>query len=343
MAIIAEYIWVDGTVPTSLVRSKTKIIKGSSDGVALDTFPKWAFDGSSTNQAEGANSDRILMPVCFVPDPVRGKGAWLVMCEVFQPDGTPHSSNKRAALRTVMAGGAAKTNPWIAFEQEYTFFEGSKPLGFPSERRFPAAQGPYYCGVGADEVYGREVVEEHMRVCLAAGIELTGINAEVMPGQWEFQCGGPDVDPLKASDHLWLARWLLYRVGEDYGITATLDPKPVPGDWNGAGMHANFSTEPMRSEGGRAVIEAACDRLGEHVEAHMAVYGHGNEGRLTGLHETCSHRDFRYGIADRTASIRIPRLVEEEGRGYLEDRRPAANADPYEVCEVMLKSCLDLW
>ncbi|MCB9781292.1 MAG: glutamine synthetase beta-grasp domain-containing protein [Alphaproteobacteria bacterium] len=343
MATIAEYIWVDGTHPTALVRSKTKIMPETLEAPDLSDFPLWAFDGSSTNQAPGGDSDRILKPVCMVADPVRGKGAWLVMCEVFEPDGTTaHKSNKRAVLREVMAKAAAQ-EPWIAFEQEYTFFDGSKPLGFPAERRYPAPQGPYYCGVGADEVYGREVVEEHMKVCLEAGIHLTGINAEVMPGQWEFQCGGPGVDPLTASDHLWLARWLLYRVGEDYGISATLDPKPVPGDWNGAGMHTNYSTAPMRTTGGRGVIEAACEALGTRREEHLAVYGWGNEGRLTGAHETCSYKDFKYGIADRTASIRIPRMVAEVGYGYLEDRRPAANADPYDVCTVLLKTTLGLW
>jgi len=342
MATIAEYIWVDGTAPTALVRSKTKIFPKDIEDISLDNFPTWAFDGSSTAQAEGADSDCILKPVNYVPDPVRGAGAYLVMCEVFSPDGSVHPSNKRAALRKLMET-AGKEEPWIAFEQEYTFFEGSKPLGFPAERRYPAPQGPYYCGVGADEVYGREVVEEHMRVCLAAGIFLTGINAEVMPGQWEFQCGGPGADPLTASDHLWLARWLLYRVGEDYGISATLDPKPVPGDWNGAGMHTNYSTKAMRSDGGKAVIIEACERLGQKREECLAAYGAGNEARLTGAHETCSYKEFRYGIADRTASIRIPRLVETEGRGYLEDRRPAANADPYEVCEVLLRTTLDLW
>ncbi len=342
MVTIAEYIWVDGTRPTALVRSKTKIFKREIADISLDSFPIWAFDGSSTAQAEGSDSDCILRPVSFIPDPVRGEGAWLVICEVFAPDGSVHPSNRRAALRVLMEAAAAH-EPWVAFEQEYTFFDGSKPLGFPAERRYPAPQGPYYCGVGADEVYGREVVEEHMKACLAAGIALTGINAEVMPGQWEFQCGGPGVDPLTASDHLWLARWLLYRVGEDYGIAATLDPKPVPGDWNGAGMHTNFSTNAMRGEGGKAVIIAACEAIGERREEHLAVYGAGNEARLTGAHETCSYKEFRFGIADRTASIRIPRLVETEGRGYLEDRRPAANADPYAVCEVLLKTTLGLW
>jgi glutamine synthetase len=325
-----------------LLRSKTRVI-AEDVGPEVDAFPVWAFDGSSTAQAPGADSDRILQPVCAVPDPVRGPGSYLVMCEVFEPDGSPHATNHRAKLREVMEAGARAQQPWIAFEQEYTFFEGSRPLGFPAERRFPAAQGPYYCGVGADEVYGRPIVEAHLRACLQAGLRLTGINAEVMPGQWEFQCGGPDVDPLTAADHLWLARWLLYRIGEDHDVSATLDPKPVPGDWNGAGMHTNYSTAKMRDEGGMAVIESACKKLKEHHGRHLEVYGAANESRLTGRHETCSYRQFRWGVADRTASIRVPRMVAEQGRGYLEDRRPAANADPYQVCEVLLRTTLDLW
>lgn len=343
MALIAEYIWIDGSKPTAHVRSKTKIIPHHNGSITLSELPKWSFDGSSTNQAEGANSDCILAPVCLVDDPVRGEGAYLVLCEVFEPDGTPHSTNKRAKLRAALEKAGEGHEPWLAFEQEYTLFEGARPLGFPAERRFPAAQGPYYCGVGADEVYGRPLAEEHMAACLAAGLFITGINAEVMPGQWEFQCGGPGADPLTASDHLWLARWLLYRIGEDHGVSATLDPKPVPGDWNGAGMHANFSTAAMRAEGGAGVIEQACQALGERHAEHLAAYGSGNEARLTGAHETCSFREFRYGVADRTSSIRVPRMVAETGRGYLEDRRPAANADPYRVATVMLETTLRLW
>lgn len=343
MPLIAEYIWIDGTEPTSLVRSKTKVIVNFEGSIDLDSFPIWAFDGSSTNQAPGDDSDCILQPVAYVPDPIRTGNSFLVMCEVLNPDRTPHTTNKRALLRKLMEEGAASEEPWVAFEQEFTFFEGSKPLGFPQERRYPAAQGPYYCGVGADEVYGREIVEEHLVACLDAGIELTGINAEVMPGQWEFQCGGPGVDPLRASDHLWMARWLLYRIGEDMGVSATLDPKPVPGDWNGAGMHTNYSTAAMRGPGGQGAIETACERLAQHHSVHLQAYGAGNEGRLTGRHETCSYEEFRYGVADRTGSIRIPRLVAETGSGYLEDRRPAANADPYEVCTLLLRSTLNLW
>jgi glutamine synthetase len=349
MHALAEYIWIDGTHPTAHVRSKTRVIplEPGSDLAegrpTVDSFPEWQFDGSSTGQAAGGDSDRYLRAVCVVPDPVRGKGNWLVLCEVFDPTEAPSATNTRAKLRAAMASGGGDHDCWVAFEQEYTFFKGSRPLGFPDERRFPAAQGPYYCGVGSDEVYGRPVVEAHLAACLAAGLAICGINAEVMPGQWEFQCGGPGVDPLTAADHLWLARWLLYRVGEDFGISATLDPKPVPGDWNGAGMHTNFSTAAMRAPGGMAAITHMCDKLGLRHDEHLRRYGHGNEARLTGHHETCSYREFRYGVADRTSSIRIPRLVAKVGYGYLEDRRPAANADPYLVNEALLRTLCDLW
>jgi glutamine synthetase len=245
-------------------------------------------------------------------------------------------------LRAVLDAGAEGYESWVGFEQEYTMYEGSRPLGFPSERRFPAAQGPYYCGVGADEVYGREMVEAHLDACLEANLTIVGINAEVMPGQWEYQVGGPGAGPLTASDDLWLSRWLLYRIGEDLGVSATLDPKPVPGDWNGAGMHTNFSTAEMRAPGGIVAINKACDNMANYISEHLAAYGAGYEMRLTGHHETCRYDEFKYGVSDRTASVRIPALVAKQECGYLEDRRPNANADPYEVCEVLLKTTCNM-
>lgn len=342
MTIIAEYIWIDGVKPTQKLRSKTKFMPDIEEQVSASSFPIWNFDGSSTNQADGNRSDCVLQPVTVVPDPIRGADAYLVLCEVLSPDGTPHPSNSRAKLRAVLDKGAAKTDSWFGFEQEYTLYDGSRPLGFPSERRFPAAQGPYYCGVGADEVYGRELVEMHFMSCIEAGLLLTGVNAEVMPGQWEFQVGGPGGDALTASDHLWLARWLLYRLGEEDGTSATLDPKPVPGDWNGAGMHTNFSTKSMREPGGMAHINAAVERMSTRIDEHLEAYGVGYEMRLTGLHETCRYDEFRAGVSDRTASVRIPTNVAADGYGYLEDRRPNANACPYQVATVMLQTICEI-
>jgi len=330
--VMAEYIWIDGAVPTSKLRSKTKIFNSPING--LSDLPDWGFDGSSTNQAEGKDSDCKLKPVYMVPDPIRGGDNLLVMCEVFNADGTVHSSNARAALRDV-AEKYEDQDCWFGIEQEYTFLDGIKPLGWP-DNGFPAPQGGYYCGIGSDEVYGRDIVEDHMEACLQAGILLSGINAEVMPAQWEFQVG--PLGPLEVSDQLWIARWLLYRIGEDYEVSATLDPKPVKGDWNGAGAHTNFSTKGMRAPGGIAEIESACEKLAKKHDEHIAVYGSKNEERLTGLHETCSIDEFRFGVSDRGASIRIPMDTANEGCGYLEDRRPSANMDPYQVCNALMST-----
>ena len=330
MSFKAEYIWIDGTEPTAKLRSKTRVL---ADGAEL---PTWGFDGSSTNQAEGHASDRVLKPVFSCPDPIRGGDNVLVLCEVFNTDGTAHETNTRALLRPIAERFAAQESIF-GIEQEYTFFKGERPLGFPVAG-FPAAQGGYYCGVGADEVFGRDIVELHLDRCIEAGLAICGINAEVMPGQWEFQIG--PVDALTASDHLWIARWLLYRTAEDFEVSATLDAKPVKGDWNGAGAHTNFSTKAMR-EGYDAII-TACESLGadqEKVLEHVNQYGFGIQDRLTGLHETAPWDVYSYGVSDRGASVRIPWQVEVDKKGYIEDRRPNANVDPYVVTRLLVNTC----
>ena len=329
MPMQAEYIWVDGTQPTKTLRSKTKILPDDTT-----EFPEWGFDGSSTNQAEGHASDCLLRPVFDCPDPIRGGNARLVLCEVFHADGTPHPTNSRAQLRPV-ADRHADHEPWFGIEQEYTMFTRGRPLGWP-EGGYPAPQGPFYCGVGADEAFGRPMVEAHMRACLAAGLTISGVNAEVMPGQWEFQVG--PLGAVEVGDQLHVARWLLYRIGEDHGVSMTLHPKPVKGDWNGAGAHTNFSTKEMRAEGGLAAIEAAMPKLEARHDLHIRNYGDGIEQRLTGLHETCSYRQFKWGVGHRGASIRIPLQTAKDARGYLEDRRPCANIDPYIVARLMLET-----
>ena len=330
--IKAEYIWMDGHVPTQKLRSKTKVLNGPVN--SLEDLPLWGFDGSSTNQAEGNDSDCMLKPVYKVPDPIRGGEDILVMCEVMNADGSVHNSNTRANLRGISEKFSSE-EAWFGIEQEYTLFEGRNPLGWP-EGGYPAPQGPFYCGVGADEVFGREIVEEHMQLCLDAGLEVSGINAEVMPGQWEYQIG--PLGPLDAADQMWISRWILYRISEEYGVSATLHPKPVKGDWNGAGAHTNFSTKAMGEAGGINVINAACEKLSKKHSEHIEVYGADNDERLTGLHETCSIEEFRYGVSDRGASIRIPMQTSNDGFGYLEDRRPSANMDPYKVCAILIET-----
>ena len=322
----AEYIWIDGAEPTAKLRSKTKVIE---DGVEPGI---WGFDGSSTNQAAGESSDCVLKPVRITPDPIRGGDNKLVLCEVLLITMKPHPTNKRAAL-VATAKKYAKHEMWFGIEQEYTFFDGIKPLGWP-DNGFPAPQFGYYCGVGADEIFGREIVEAHSDACIAAGLKIAGTNAEVMPAQWEFQIG-PN-DPVECSDHMWLARWLLYRIAEDFDVSATLNPKPIPGDWNGAGCHTNFSTKAMRES--YPPIEAACRALGEKWELHVKNYGDGIERRLTGRHETAPWNKFSWGVSNRAASIRIPWQVAVDKKGYAEDRRPNANMDPYVVTRLITET-----
>jgi len=322
----AEYIWIDGTEPTRRLRSKTKIL---ADGAEP---PIWGFDGSSTNQAPGKASDCVLKPVFVCDDPVRGGDDKLVLCEVLLTDMTPHETNTRAKLRPI-AEQYAGHEPLFGIEQEYTFFKEGRPFGFPAGG-FPAPQGFYYCGIGSDEVFGREIVEDHLDACLEAGLGISGINAEVMPGQWEFQVG--PLGPLEVSDQLWVARYLLYRIAEEYDVAATLDPKPVRGDWNGAGAHTNFSTKAMRES--YDPIVAACEALGKRANEHIENYGADIEHRLTGMHETAPWHEFSYGVSNRGASVRIPWQVEVDGKGYIEDRRPNANMDPYVVTRLITET-----
>lgn len=334
--ILAEYIWIDGRKPTQTLRSKTKVLKQGL--ITLKDLPVWAFDGSSTFQSETRQSDLILKPVYYIPDPIRGEPHILVLCEVFDKDDKPHLSNKRANLRQA-AEKYEQEKSLFGIEQEYTLFdeEGGRPYRWPkSGTAFPAPQGHYYCGVGSDEVYGRKLPEEHLKICLKAGLKIEGIHPEVMPAQWEFQIG--PLPPLEIADQLWLSRWLLYRLGEEFGISAKLYPKPVAGDWNGTGGHTNFSTENMRSPGGIKFIEEACKKLEKFHKEHIKVYGADNDKRLTGRHETCDINTFRWGVADRGASVRIPLPVYLKSCGYLEDRRPAANFDPYQVCAAILET-----
>jgi glutamine synthetase len=267
------------------------------------------------------------------PDPIRGGDNVLVLAEVLNTDMTPHATNTRAACVDVSTKFKDQ-EPIFGIEQEYTFFKDGRPYGFPPTG-FPAPQGGYYCGVGADEVFGRQIVEEHLDACLTAGLHLSGINAEVMPGQWEFQIG--PVAPPQVADELWVARWLLYRIAENYGVAATLDPKPVPGDWNGAGAHTNFSTNAMR-DNYDAVI-TACEALSTKAQEHIEGYGADIQHRLTGLHETAPWSEFSYGVSNRGASVRIPWQVEVDKKGYIEDRRPNANCDPYVVTRLIVDTC----
>ena len=325
-----EYLWLDGYEPTPNLRGKTQI-KEFDTFPTLDQLPMWGFDGSSTKQAEGGSSDCMLKPIRHFPDATRKNGV-LVMCEVMMPDGTPHPSNKRA---TILDDAGA----WFGFEQEYFFYKDGRPLGFPPAG-YPAPQGMYYTGVGYSNVgdIAREIVEEHLDLCLDAGINHEGINAEVAKGQWEYQIFGKG--SKKAADEMWVARYLMQRLCEKYGIDIEYHCKPLGDtDWNGSGMHANFSTEYLRTVGGKAYFMKLMKAFEDAREDHIAVYGPHNEMRLTGKHETASIHEFSWGVADRGASIRVPHsFVKNDYKGYLEDRRPNSEGDPYQIASQILKT-----
>jgi len=328
---MAEYLWVDAE---GGVRSKSRTLDDKK--YKPEDLPIWNFDGSSTMQAPGDNSDVYLKPIAVFPDPFRGDPNIIILAECWDANGTPNKYNYRHECNKTMEAHTEQ-EPWFGLEQEYTFLDvNDRPYGWPVNG-FPAPQGPYYCGVGTGKVVHRDIVEAHYKACLYAGIKISGTNAEVMPAQWEFQVG-PCLG-IEMGDHLWVARFLLSRIAEDFGAKVSFHPKPIPGDWNGAGLHSNFSTKDMRQEGGMKYIEEAIKKLELRHKDHIAVYGEDNDKRLTGHHETAAIDQFSYGVANRGASIRIPRDCAAKGYGYLEDRRPASNADPYRITGIIMDTC----
>jgi glutamine synthetase len=246
--IAAEYVWLGGMPENYFcdvdIRCKTRTLDKAPASVS--DLPIWNYDGSSTNQAPGSDSEVLLKPVAMFTDPFRGAPHILVMCETILPETmAPAAMNERAACAAAMAS-AAHLVPWFGIEQEYTLFKKGEtiPLGFPDTGEPKRGQGPYYCGAGDEVAFGREIVEEHYAACLTAGLTISGINAEVMPGQWEYQVG--PCEGIDSGDHMWMSRYIMLRVCEKHKVAVTFDPKPKSGDWNGAGCHTNFSTAPMR-------------------------------------------------------------------------------------------------
>ena len=329
-----EYIWLDGYTPVPNLRGKTQV-KEFESFPDLAELPMWGFDGSSTQQADGSDSDCLLKPVAVYPDATRINGV-LVMCEVMLPDGkTPHPTNARSTILD-------DPDAWFGFEQEYFLIENGRPLGFPKDG-YPDPQGEYYTGVGYKNVgeMARQIVDEHLDLCLEAGINHEGINAEVAKGQWEFQIFGKGSQ--KCADDVWIARYLLLRLCEQYGVDVDFHCKPIKGDWNGSGMHANFSTKHLREVGGKEYFEALMAAFEKNQDEHIAVYGPDNEMRLTGLHETQSIDQFSWGVADRGASVRVPHaFMKDDYKGYLEDRRPNSQGDPYQIASRILQTVAEV-
>jgi glutamine synthetase len=334
--MLVEYIWIDGE---NCLRSKTRVLK---DVKSIDDIPEWNFDGSSTYQSTTQKSDLILKPVAMFRDPFRTESDKLVLCEVYDGD-VPHASNTRAKCKELFeTAGVKEKEFWFGIEQEYVLFDRNNiPYGWKShDNPGIGDQGPYYCGVGGDKAFGRDITEMHIILCLMAGVKICGLNAEVMPSQWEFQIG--PIGGIEVSDHLWIARYILNRITEKYNCYASFHPKPYTNEnkWNGSGCHTNISTKDMREEGGIEFINEAIEKLRLTHKEHIENYGKYNEMRLSGKHETSNINSFTFGKLDRSSSIRIPVNVLKEGKGYFEDRRPAANMDPYVVTYLICKNII---
>ena len=340
MKTIIEYVWLDGYEEPNL-RSKIKVLDKSV--MDMSDVPRWNFDGSSAKMAETEKSDCILNPVRLYRKDHNSKV--YAFCEVLNTDGTPHKKNHRSSLEPSKKDTLMKIiknvkddrkDFWFGFEQEYFIHAGKMKPVLGHEDSWIEGQGKYYCGVGTN-VAGREFAEKHMEMCLEYGIDITGINAEVALGQWEYQVFSKG--PLKAGDDLWMSRYFLFILSEQYGYMINLHPKPLQhGQWNGSGLHTNFSNEKMRTEGSEDYFKAIFSAFDVNHLRHIDVYGKDNNLRLTGEFETQSIDKFTWGISDRGASIRIPRETAENWKGYLEDRRPGSNADPYLVINEILNT-----
>ena len=329
---ILEYVWLDGN---NCLRSKTKVLDNEVNSV--DELPIWNFDGSSTNQAEGTDSEVMLIPRALYRDPFRGDPNKIVLCETQRPDGS-YLENSHRHWANELFEQNKESKPWFGLEQEYFLIDPvtNKPFGFNSALQ----QGQFYCSVGTENAFCREIVEDHLNYCLYAGIQISGVNAEVAPGQWEFQVG-PCVG-IDEGDQLWVARYILIRIAEKYNVKVDFSPKPLKGDWNGSGCHANYSTEEMRNgkgnKNGIEFINEAVEKLSKKHKEHMDVYGEDNDQRMSGEHETASYDTFSIGIANRGRSIRIGNDTLKNKKGYFEDRRPGSNCDPYLVTGMLFKT-----
>lgn len=340
--MLFEYIWIDGN---NNLRSKTKIVHSDNHAFIVDN---WNFDGSSTGQSDNKTSDIILKPVEIFKDPFRrNQYSFLVMCETYLPNGDPHPTNFRYITKKYEEL-TKSFEPIFGIEQEYIIHCNNEiNLLEKNKQQNYINTNPHYCSVGGDNVFGRDIAESHQEACLYAGIKICGINAEVTPYQWEFQIG--TLNPTTICDHLWIARYILNRITEYKNITKCLSyfesernvsidyhPKPYK-DWNGSGCHTNFSTNKMRKD--KNEIYRMCELFKTTHGEHMKEYGNmeQNKLRLTGNHETASFDIFSYGVSDRTASVRIP-INAINGTGYIEDRRPSSNMDPYRVVSKILET-----
>ena len=322
MPIILEYIWIGGN---GELRTKTRVVDNISN---LNTLT-WNYDGSSTRQSSSTeNTEIILKPIKLYNNPLTYNHiSKLLLCDTYNIDGTPHETNNRFNALNIFNQKQEYVS-WFGLEQEYFMMHPEWDIN--------VSQGKYYCGIGNKSPVERLIAEQHLIACLNIGLSISGINAEVANKQWEFQIG--PCEGIIAADQLYVARYLLERIAEQNEVSICYDPKLFK-DINGSGCHTNFSTKFTREENGILEIYKYIDKLKLKHAEHMEVYGKNNKDRLTGHHETASYDAFSYGIGTRNTSIRIGNDTYKEGKGYFEDRRPAANMDPYLVTSRIFQTC----
>lgn len=362
-SVFLEYIWLDHDgVPRSKVRRTNpgEIKLGHPPDYYLSQLPVWNFDASSTGQNIGRDTEAVLKPVRVYYSPLNDNFL-LVLCQLDleydrpsdllfekkQSEDDPDLPRPVIGFNTrfwasQVAERYQHLKPWFGLEQEYTFLDPRTNLPYRwEEHGSRQGQGDYYCSVRYPYCQLDTLVREHLILCDRCGIMINGFNAEVLPSQWEFQIGPTDL--LKVADDLIMARYLLFRLAAKYQVAVTFHPKPMKGDWNGSGCHINFSTNLMRGQSdqmdqlsgmplqvdGLKHIYQAVENLKQDHPRILKYYGEHNDQRLTGQHETSSMQDFSYGVGTRNTSVRIPNQVAHQKQGYIEDRRPASNIDPY--------------
>jgi glutamine synthetase len=344
--VVVEHIWISGANTHHDIRSKFRTFHvPAGTQFTIANIPEWNFDGSSTGQAiKSPDTEILIRPVALYPHPfIDDVEAYVALCECFLPSGVPTPDNTRhVAAKVFLHKEAEGMDPWFGMEQEHILMKGDRPLGWP-ESGEPKPQGPYYCSNGPSVAIGRKYVMEHYKKCLKMGLKISGVNAEVFPAQWEFQVG--PCHGLEMGDQLTVARWCFLRVLEeeqDPTLDINFDVKPKKGDWNGSGLHTNFSTAATRKDGGLDVMLSMMANLSKTVHKDVVFYSQSNNERLTGKHETSSLDAFSYGYGTRGTSIRIPNQVKHEKKGYFEDRRPGADADPYLVSARLFASACNI-
>lgn len=325
---LAEYIWIDGY---GGLRSKLKVL-GSGE-YCVENIPEWNFDGSSTRQGNIEQSEVVLKPVRVYDNPFYPNG-YLVMCDTYIYDGDnlrAHQSNQRAKAASVFKY-TDYYQPWFGIEQEYYILKNGKAI-VNGDLTKPSPHT--YCGVG---ISGRKLAEQHLRACLQAGLKVSGINAEVGPGQWEYQIG--PVEGIEAADQLWVSRYILQRIAEDANVEISYHPKPLGDEFPGSGCHVNFSTIKMRMPAGYPEIKRVISKLKDNHSEFVKHCGLDTNRRMTGDHETALMSNFSHGVASRSSSVRIPTDTYNNGCGYFEDRRPSANMDPYKICTLLFEAVI---